>query len=1435
MINRFRWFFLFSFCLLAVGHANQLPNTNLIGPTPTDDRYRPDTELRQQNEVACAMRPDNSEHLFCAYNDYRGARDPDVGDGWIGVSQSRNAGQNFVSRLAPGWRNYGDQDGDGISESVGREFAADPSVAAAPGVMLTTFISTDRADKGPGGVYLQRWFETNTEDENGFTWVPEADTKLIAPGASGFFIDKPDTIFAPDNPDIVSGQNTLQTVNATLEGGEAISRQLIDGTIMVAYTVFADEEATFKEPDFSNGAYVDGQTLDGVADLDGSFVVEGSPSMITFDGPAQAMRFEQEGTADEATLVYPWNPDDVLNLVANISFDVLIESTENGNPGGEYIFDFGFAELTLRNEGSIGTWAIRYGGLVEGSATLDQPSIRGTFPLDTVIPIDFEPEFNRLFFGEEFGAELQWRRDPTNPNPFIADATHRTEFTGLDLGDGGQTGEGRQTVGAFITRLGGEIVGLKWFDEGQDLSDPNLEPADIFLPMFFAYPENQGRDDIYMPLAAPRVTTRRATATSEPDAMLLTEVIIEGSARTGSVFTTQSSDYGETWTPPRRLSGDAQNASGVRLAYTPGGGGGIMAVWRRFTENFDGDLIPSAMESAYTRDVGERWAFQFNAAGTEELDDLICPFDQLSDNSSFRTNAFPALTGLPNGGFALFWSQRGFAAADAVPNDCLSGYSRIVYSRYDGRWNFGGVLEDAPDLEGHQLMPQAFGAGDRAYVSWWDSRNDISQVFGPFINDQANPADPSELIRHSMDMRAMRIEQGFTTTPSIQISSYLQGSVEGNVEPLERNWVNARLFKQGTTPFVGDYNAVTGQEYTITTQGGFLKGVSLNGDGARPFYFAWADNRDVRGDNWGTIDNGSASEHAPVGVATSSAALADGPVAKNKALQRAKDFPEPVVPLAPEEELMCVDNNSPVRSRDQNIYGTMIFPGLDLQSVSAPKPTGSIQRAQVVFVRNFSETVQQYRLTIADQPADGRASFSQFPLPPYDGSEAAPVTEITLGVYPNMIAARSIYVSSEEQRARVPLQIEEIGPCEATNNCRVDGLVLNANPLAPGFQNPGIQNPGFQNPGFQNSPLISESRQPELGNPIITAGFQAPGFQNPGFQNPGFQNPGFQNPGFQNPGFQNPGIQNPGFQNPGFQNPGIQNPGFQNPGFQNPGFQNPGFQNPGFQNPGFQNQTLAFTSIANPGFQNSALDGADMSEITDITWPLTNSGNTTAAFDLRPLAAQIPQGASQLLVTRAAVQPTIRDCVYVSELRHTAIINIADPDFSGIYDPESQIGPEFASVAVGPYETLFVTLRLFGPADVDNFGLRVFNQACDTADVACTADPATRFSRLDAPDADPEPMLLEPGIDDLRARPKASKVQLNWSEVAAADGYDLYRQTDGAEPVLIAEGLQATVYQDTIGTDPAVIYTYNVIWRSDSDRSVDSNLVNVSYMPRRRR
>ncbi len=219
-----------------LAQADPTSNVNLIGMTPDPDDI-PDDGYRQQNEPACAVRPDDSACYICAYNDYRGVDFPlgsPIGDSWLGVSQSCDAGATWRSRIMPG--HPGDTDADVIPAA----FAADPRVVSIPGwgnpgMAILNFIAGYR-DSNVGVLGIQHWLDVNKEDADHNE--PGRTTWFADTGTSGRFIDKPDILAVLDP---VNQQGPVELVtemeNTELGIDGVITRNFPSGKLYVAYAV----------------------------------------------------------------------------------------------------------------------------------------------------------------------------------------------------------------------------------------------------------------------------------------------------------------------------------------------------------------------------------------------------------------------------------------------------------------------------------------------------------------------------------------------------------------------------------------------------------------------------------------------------------------------------------------------------------------------------------------------------------------------------------------------------------------------------------------------------------------------------------------------------------------------------------------------------------------------------------------------------------------------------------------------------------------------------------------------------------------------------------------------------------------------------------------------------------------------------------------------
>ncbi len=360
-------------------------------------------------------------------------------------------------------------------------------------------------------------------------------------------------------------------------------------------------------------------------------------------------------------------------------------------------------------------------------------------------------------------------------------------------------------------------------------------------------------------------------------------------------------------------------------------------------------------------------------------------------------------------------------------------------------------------------------------------------------------------------------------------------------------------------------------------------------------------------------------------------------------------------------------------SRNQNVYSARLTPGLVVGSPGNAKPlSATLQRAFVVFAQNTTSSIKAFRLTILNQPQGGHASFDQF-MPT--------LTTIDVTTPPRSVAARSVYATSSDPSAQIQVTVVEIPQAGAPT------------PVPGGLSGTIILNPDIANPDIAN---------PDIANPDIA---------NPDIANAEVYNPDIANPDIANPDIANPDIANPDIANPDIANPDIANPDIANPDIANVEIANPDIANPDIANPDIANPDIANPDIANPDIANQSL--------ADVTWTITNTGNTTAAYNVnlflaqqtdRICAASGPSSpdciATQLILRKVYNTPTATGCtievqsqnVVVANIRNPRFVTPATPTLPGQNDPSATN----ATVWLAPGETAKITLRVADPHPQDN-------------------------------------------------------------------------------------------------------------------------------------
>ena len=747
-----------------------------------------------------------------------------------------------------------------------------------------------------------------------------------------------------------------------------------------------------------------------------------------------------------------------------------------------------------------------------------------------------------------------------------------------------------------------------------------------------------------------------------------------------------SDDYGRTWSSPRKLSESLGMNQGVDLSAA---GATVVAVWRQVADTNQQD----GMVFARSADGGQTWTkptVLWTGQGRF--------FDQDTSGVQFRTLSMPSVVHDGNA-FHAFWSARGFAAH---PDDARI----VVSSSRDGRnWSSPSVVENFAG-RGHQIVPQSAVAGGRIQVNWIDTRNNEPGTFDRFIADfradaagnrvpLTAPADasapPTVIYRQMAEIFAAQApassangQPSLTFVPPAQVSRYRFGLVDGTRRQLEYSFINARMFKNGQVPFHGDYHAVTGQRYRAseTTPGAYVRNTAPSTNHA-VFYSAFTDNREAQGYLWA----------GPPSTSFTPASTLVG-----------ESGEDPSVACTPSDTTADTTVWAPgdsTRSRYQNIYAAATLPGLIVASPSASKPTGTLERAFVIFVHNLTGQDRTYRFSIANQPADaspvgtGRASFRQDDpnVPTSSCADGAPCAALDVTISRASSVTRTVYVRSIEKRPRIVVRVEEQGGAGQTGS-----VILNANPDISEIESPDGGLPDIMAYELYEPDVLTRQTtlySSSLTNPDVTPVTTT--------------------------------IQNPRIEYPRIEYPRIEYPRIEYPRIEYPRIEYDPLGTPRIEYPRIEYPRIEYASIENPRIEYSAITGGDAVAITEVTWPVTTDGaNTTTAMTAKTFVNGSLTGitSAQLLVSIPHFTTVTRTCggqpitivenqVVVSTVLDPAALARTAGGPDTVNPPVTQ--PTFF---VSPNQVAYVTLRIVGRSDAllaSRVGIIVRSQA-DTSD-----------------------------------------------------------------------------------------------------------------------
>lgn len=768
-----------------------------------------------------------------------------------------------------------------------------------------------------------------------------------------------------------------------------------------------------------------------------------------------------------------------------------------------------------------------------------------------------------------------------------------------------------------------------------------------------------------------------------------------GQNNSSTILVARSTDCGHTWSPGVKISAGSAKAQGSTIAIDPSSGA-VYAAWRRFQLD---TTQPDSILIAKSTDGGRSF-------GKGVVVSNILPFDQNDSQSSFRTLSFPSLTVDSSGRIYAAWAARQVAGGDSriFLATSIDGTTWSVPQIVDTPQPLYDASGAAPILlnpgRGHQIMPAVSAVGGKLMVVYYSLEEDST------AGEMDCP--PGTACDSSAQFAEFRKPAG-TLLPAPP-------------GPDQLNTVFAPLIADAT-PAGG---TALKSRHTIDVR------AAVASIGAAPVFVSAR----VSEYPFGSPSTGGVSEKKiqqlrfntpdlPLFVAGTTPFMGDyidlnaqtfvpGPTAGSW-VYNSSTSSEPVFhavwtdnrdvrPPADGDWTHYTPLITPTVGpagpscivgqagmRNQNIYTAEISQGLLVTAPGNSKQLSTaLQRAFSVVVQNATSLARSYRLTITNQPVGGHASFLQTSQLAVLDATAAPRSSL----------GRSVFVTSTNPRAQVLINVTEI---TAPGGTVVSGGLQSAVLLNPDLTNPDLTNPDLTNPSVQ----VAELYVPDLTNPDLT----------------------------------NPDLTNPDLTNPDLTNPDLTNPDLTNPDLTNLGIPNPDLTNPDLTNPDLTNPDLTNADISN-------------GSLTDVTWQISNKGNTTSTFAIRLVSPFGPKSVPPIFKTQLILHSTYTtpaasktSCEVIKLGQNIVAANINNPAFLSPASPDltnpDLTNPDLtnASITLGPGETAEVTLRIQAPtkAQAVNFATSIqpapVAQAISTNSTAITPTAALIVTTLSAPQA----------------------------------------------------------------------------------------------------
>jgi len=850
----------------------------------------------------------------------------------------------------------------------------------------------------------------------------------------------------------------------------------------------------------------------------------------------------------------------------------------------------------------------------------------------------------------------------------------------------------------------------------------------------------------------------------------------------------------------------------------------------------------------------------------------FCPHDQSTGRARPRILSLPVATHTgPNGNWYVFYSDRGDGDTTCLddngnPNMNASGvearldYSRIMMATWDGKGNATWALQPLdPQLQdpadpvslkrkGHQVFPAVNALNGTVQVVWDDTRDSrlypLVESFAPLAGYFDNPATfgidryiedyvlsssagllPARLYetespppsgtpwRHSMDAWGIQIEGG-VVGEAFKVSRYPLGisPFTGQVEQLMHSFPGARLFRQGTRSFHGDYKAVGAVPFRLVEnpiESGTSTDVWEEAEGPpgagtivgpTVFYAGFTDNRLVRGDVYYDgcdefTENCSNTYEIP-----------------NQNMP-----PEALAPLQGEEDpsvtpAACTPGNPKALSRNQKVFVAPIRPGLALTIVSANKPENPAQpRTFVVYLQNSSNDAKNVTLSVPD---GAPARWNRDPDDPTTKS-------IDVYIPQKAGAARTLFVEGDPDGIIVT----------ATDIFSDETLqaVVNGNVLFPLKDFEGVVSQETYTLNFLGERVVSTNLQDlenqDLENTVFLQDLENEALLQD-LENASILQD-LENQDLENLLYEAQDLENSGFAQQDLENRSLL---FQD--LENQDLENQDLENDGFDAQDLENQAILFQDLENQDLENQDLENQPYVE---VSWPIDTESNTTVGVNAKVLAVpgstdglQTQVFVTQTYLTHTVSQATTAQagqfCTPQVVADNQVVYNELNPPLDNIVE-DPGLAADVITFFSEPGVPTTITVRVYGDPDFNPnlLGVVAYSQAGD----APTCSPELEPGSAEIPDCEIDfaPDTTAPDITGLPSDPPPNSpfelvqvtdttFRFDWGGVNANDDVDglvdvscSFVDTDGST-VNIPQ-LDLDVYPDPGGMLSPIAFGYD--------------------------